>query len=411
MPSKEPTDPGGPAVRRAVPLPGSTPPPADPDVLPSSAPAPAPGESAESAAGPTAPPDFAPASSPRPDGPTEPIGVTAPSAASSTSAGTGTVSPGPDGDQGAGADGATAAGADDDPPESRTATGGDEEPPSGRPTKALRAAAALAGALLIAVPLIALGTGDDDEKDSGTGRPVGAAYADGDSSQNVGSYKDKSSEHKSSKDGKDEKGKEGGEKDGDSGSDVEPGSGGKNSSKDDKSEDAGSSKSQDKQALYTGPGARLPDQLELVNVMTGMCVDVPGKGGGKVNGHVNQDPCAMDRRTDNQAWYMDVKKKRTSKHDRLVVFRNAKDKLCLDLPGYGGVPSGTGVVEAPCNGTFKDNQLWWLDRRGTHYWIRNYRSEQMCLDVHGKSFGGGGEDARLGVARCNPKDDHEWRLA
>ncbi|WP_210592163.1 RICIN domain-containing protein [Streptomyces sp. GESEQ-35] len=397
MPNKEPTDPGGPTVRRAVPLPGSAPATAL-DAL-------APGEpagsvrSSGSTEGPTAAPDsFEPAASARPEGPTAAVETSSSSV--------------PDGGLGStGAAGATAAGADNDPPESSTATGGDEEPPSGRPTKALRAAAALAGALLIAVPLIALGTGDDDKKDSGTGKAAWATIPDGEDPQNPGSYKGKSPVPEPTKDKK-------------GSSDVDPDSGGQkaaedeggegeessnDSLKDDSSE--GDDSSSSPPAPYSGPGPLLPDRLILVNAMTRMCIDVPGKGKGRVNGPVNQDPCAKDRRTDNQQWYMDVKKK-TSKHGRLVVFRNAKDNLCLDLPGYGGVPGGTGVVEAPCDGTYEDNQLWWLDRRaGSNSWIRNYRSEQMCLDVHGKKYGSGGEDARLGVLRCNPKDDHEWRMS
>ncbi|MEV6170806.1 RICIN domain-containing protein [Streptomyces sp. NPDC051954] len=406
MPNKEPTDPGGPAVRRAVPLPGSTPATA-PDALAPGAPAP--GEPAGSAGSAgsaersaAAPDSFEPTASVRPEGPT----TTFETSSSAV----------PDEGRGSkGAAGATAVGADNDPPESATATGTDEEPPSGRPTKALRAAAALAGALLIAVPLIALSTGDDDKKDSGAEQAVGATIPDNEDPQNPGSYQGKSPSPERTNDKKD-------------GSDVGPDSATKKAAEDEGGEEKGSrndslkedgsrgdespDSSESPTAQYLGPGPLLPDQLILVNAMTGMCVDVPGKGKGRVNGPVNQDPCAKDRRTDNQGWYMDVKKT-TSKHGRLVVFRNAKDNLCLDLPGYSGVPGGTGVVEAPCDGTYKDNQLWWLDRRedGRNSWIRNYRSEQMCLDVDGKTYGSGGEDARLKVLRCNSKDDHEWRMS
>ncbi|MBU6536069.1 RICIN domain-containing protein [Streptomyces sp. NPDC057245] len=424
MPDKEPTGPAGPPVRRAVPLPGSTP-AVDSDTL--SAGAPAPGRSTGSATGPATPASIGPSASERPDGPTATVETSSPPADATT------ASSETDGDRGTATAGATAAGADDNPPESATAVDKGEEPPSGRPTKALRAAAALTGALLIAVPLLTLDTGDD-EKDSGTGRAAAAVFPEGEDPQHLGSYKGRTpSSQPSNDDDKDEKGKEDGLK---GGSQVEPGAGGKNSPEQDEDgsaeekddgaspeskdkdgsgkekDDGASAESTNKGALYMGPGPMLPDQLELVNTMTGMCVDVPGKGKGRVNGPVNQDPCAKDRRTDNQAWYMDVRK-RKSKHGRLVIFRNAKDGLCLDLPGYGAVPDTTGVVEAPCNGTYKDNQLWWLDRRDNSggYWIRNYRSGQMCLDVSGKKPGSGGEDARLRVTRCNPKDDHTWKLA
>lgn len=53
----------------------------------------------------------------------------------------------------------------------------------------------------------------------------------------------------------------------------------------------------------------------------------------------------------------------------------------MDLPGYGSVGVATRVTEFPCNGTTADNQLWWLDKKADNtYWIRNYASNQQCLD-------------------------------
>ncbi|MFG3254886.1 RICIN domain-containing protein [Streptomyces sp. NPDC048172] len=395
MPSKEPTDPEGPAIRRAEPLPGSAP-------------------AAERKA--------LPVRKGRRSGPS---GTARPDESASSS-GPVAATPEPSTDAAAGAGGDTdairamlAAGFDNGPPapEPATATnesegGGEdkgegEEPSSGRRTKALRAAAALTGALLIAVPLIVLGT-DDDEKGSGTGRAAGATVPE-DGSQKFGSYKGKSKDN-SERDSGDRSDRH-----------TEPDSARKNSpAREDKGEDrdgngdadSDGTKAKRKSAKREHSGTAFPkDGAELVNAMTGMCADVPGKGKGKDGGHINQDPCADDRGEDNQVWIFDVKQRKPGK-GRLFVIRNSKDGRCMDLPGYGSVPGATGVVEAGCDGTAKDNQLWWLDDRddGKH-WIRNYRSEQMCLDVSGKKFGGGGEDARLTVVPCNPKDDHAWGLA
>lgn len=147
--------------------------------------------------------------------------------------------------------------------------------------------------------------------------------------------------------------------------------------------------------------------------MTGMCADIPGYGGkGKINGEVDQFTCIDPRTTDNEMWDIDVKLKgKAPGGGDLFVVRNSTDGLCMDLPGYGAVPGATAVSEYTCDGTLGDNQLWWKEDRGNgKFWLRNYTSNNMCLDVWGKEFGTGGRAARLGVANCYPADDHEWRL-
>ncbi|WP_299534388.1 RICIN domain-containing protein [uncultured Streptomyces sp.] len=145
----------------------------------------------------------------------------------------------------------------------------------------------------------------------------------------------------------------------------------------------------------------------LKNLTTGMCADVPGYGKGAVNGPVNQFHCAAGN-GDNQVWTLDMRYADTGPTGGdLYQIRNVKDGLCLDLPGYGPVASTTSVSEFPCNGTTGDNQLWWLDARpGGTYWIRSFSSDGLCLDVSNKD--GGGPDARLTIFPCNDADDHRW---
>ncbi|MGW7578361.1 RICIN domain-containing protein [Streptomyces sp. NPDC054765] len=507
MPNKEPTGLRGPAVRRAVPLPGSAGPP-EPDALPDKT-GDASGPSSTSAPGeapaPPAPPaSFEPASSARAkgstgsaaSGPTASFGFTAPKppasfgtaasgptasagsaasesaasesaesepaassepssapdpaagpeAASGGEAGTSEATPpttpaaakaltgsaasatgstaGPassssehGGGRGAGAAGVTAAAFGGKPPEASTGTGGGEEPPSGRPTKALRAAAAIAGALLIAVPLLALGRGGDD-KEKTAAAAAEITVPKGDDLRAPGSYTGKSPSipPKADKGSKDKK--DGEKADGvKSGSDGKAPSGAPASGKDKKGGEKGKPAAPAaKIGLFGGPGPGLlgTKQLQLRNVMTGMCADIPGYGGkGKINGEVDQFTCIEPRSSDNEMWDVDVKLKgKAPGGGDLFVIRNSTDGLCMDLPGYGAVPGATGVSEYTCDGTLGDNQLWWKDDRGNgKFWLRNYTSNNMCLDVWGKEFGTGGPAARLGVADCNPADDHEWRFS
>ncbi|GDY71736.1 hypothetical protein SAV31267_012210 [Streptomyces avermitilis] len=157
----------------------------------------------------------------------------------------------------------------------------------------------------------------------------------------------------------------------------------------------------------TGP---LPaSNIVLRNATTKKCADIPGYDKGQATGPVREFTC--DGTThDNQLWNLEVREKGggPGKSD-LFQIRNTKDLNCMDLPDYGAKPAQTAVAEFPCNGTTADNQLWWLDKQDDgHYWIRNYSSNHLCLDVAG--FSTGGNDTPLTIYHCSKTDDQEWDI-
>ncbi|MFF7334393.1 RICIN domain-containing protein [Streptomyces sp. NPDC090306] len=151
----------------------------------------------------------------------------------------------------------------------------------------------------------------------------------------------------------------------------------------------------------------------LKNVTTGMCADIPYYQKGKVNGPVNQYYCDGTS-ADNQLWNLVVHPEagKGPEGSSLFLISNVKDGLCFDLPNYTAAAGGTRITEFPCQATKSDNQYWWLDPRsdGT-YWIRNYASRDLCLNVAGN--GNGGHDAALQIGTCNDSsdDDDHWYFA
>ncbi|MEV5785515.1 RICIN domain-containing protein [Streptomyces sp. NPDC052287] len=147
----------------------------------------------------------------------------------------------------------------------------------------------------------------------------------------------------------------------------------------------------------------------LRNVTTKKCADIPGYEKGQPNGPVREFVCDGTAH-DNQLWNLEVRERGggPEKSD-LFQIRNVKDQLCVDLPDYGAKPPRTGVFEFQCDGTTADNQLWWLDKQESgHYWIRNYASNHLCLDVSG--YGTGGDDTPLTIFSCSNTDDQEWDI-
>lgn len=146
------------------------------------------------------------------------------------------------------------------------------------------------------------------------------------------------------------------------------------------------------------------------NVATGMCADLPGWGGGREDGPVNQEVCQRDN-TDNMLWDLKVTVSNGGPEgSSLFVIKNREDGLCMDLPAYGSVSPGTKVSEYYCDGTNADNQLWWLDSRPEGYWIRNIASN-LCLSVTGGRSAG--SDARLHVTQCGDTQQsaQRWMIA
>ncbi|WP_216591116.1 RICIN domain-containing protein [Streptomyces brasiliscabiei] len=147
----------------------------------------------------------------------------------------------------------------------------------------------------------------------------------------------------------------------------------------------------------------------LRNLATKLCADVPGEGNGRRDGRVQQFTCD-DSTADNQLWNLEVKAaKQAPDGSDLFQIRNAKDQLCMDLPNYGANPIHTKITEFTCDGTTSDNQLWWLDEQQSGgYWIRNYASDNKCLEIAGN------EDTRdevtLMLFHCTVTDDQEWQI-
>lgn len=148
----------------------------------------------------------------------------------------------------------------------------------------------------------------------------------------------------------------------------------------------------------------------IKNTASGHCVDIPNYGNGTVNGPVREYTCDPGS-GDNQMWNLDVTQKGAGPGSaNLFLIRNVKDGYCMDLPYYGGNPATTKVTEYYCDGSFNDNQLWWLDKRPDgSYWIRNYSSNQLCLDVTGHRDAA--RDLDLTLFTCSDTDDQNWTFA
>ncbi|KAA0929740.1 RICIN domain-containing protein [Streptomyces apricus] len=148
----------------------------------------------------------------------------------------------------------------------------------------------------------------------------------------------------------------------------------------------------------------------LRNTTTKMCAELPGRGKGESGGRVQQATCTEKTEDDNQLWNLEVRYPKLGPGGTaLFQIRNVKDQLCMDLPDYGAKPIRTGIYEFACDGTTADNQLWWIDKQDSGaYWIRNYASNNKCLDVAG--FSTGGVDTNLTLYNCSNSDDQEWLI-
>ncbi|MET9355948.1 RICIN domain-containing protein, partial [Streptomyces sp. NPDC006617] len=166
----------------------------------------------------------------------------------------------------------------------------------------------------------------------------------------------------------------------------------------------GGPKKPDKPAVKPVVPAR---NVMLRNATTHMCADVPGRGKGKINGIVQQANCHEEG--DNEYWHLEVKYEKGGPGGAaLFQIRNTTDQFCMDLGEYGARPVGTGIAEFHCDGTKADNQLWWVDKQESgDYWIRNFASNNKCLNVKGQN---GGTETPLNIADCTNIDDQEWKI-
>ncbi|WP_089100312.1 RICIN domain-containing protein [Streptomyces hyaluromycini] len=147
----------------------------------------------------------------------------------------------------------------------------------------------------------------------------------------------------------------------------------------------------------------------LRNTTTKKCADIPGYGDGTSNGPVREYTCD-ETTNDNQLWNLEVQYQKDGPgSSALFQIRNAKDQLCMDLPDYGSAKLSSPITEYKCDGTKADNQLWWIDKQPSGaYWIRNFASDNLCLDVAGYSTGG--NDTNLTLYYCSDSDDQEWQI-
>jgi hypothetical protein len=155
------------------------------------------------------------------------------------------------------------------------------------------------------------------------------------------------------------------------------------------------------------PGVVPARDVMLRNATTHMCADIPGREKGKINGIVQQANCHEEG--DNQYWHLEVKYEKGGPGGApLFQIRNATDQFCMDLGEYGARPVGTPIGEFHCAGTLSDNQLWWVDKQESgDYWIRNFASNNKCLNVKGQN---GGTETPLNIADCSNTDDQEWKI-
>ncbi|MFG2963398.1 RICIN domain-containing protein [Streptomyces sp. NPDC048288] len=147
----------------------------------------------------------------------------------------------------------------------------------------------------------------------------------------------------------------------------------------------------------------------LRNATTKKCADIPGYDKGSSNGPVREYTCDQTS-ADNQLWNLEVRYPKGGPGSAaLFQIRNVKDQLCMDLPDYGSARLSAPITEYKCDGTKADNQLWWIDKQPSgDYWIRNFASNNLCLDVAG--FSTGVNDTNLTLYYCSNDDDQEWKI-
>ncbi|MFJ5227492.1 RICIN domain-containing protein [Streptomyces sp. NPDC088400] len=284
-----------------------------------------------------------------------------------------------------------------------SATG--EQTPPGGPKKPMLAAAAIIGTILIAVPVVVLLQNDDEPSRPDRIEQAGGTVLDTARSANPGGdYTTESPSPSASPT-------------------VKPSNTVKQpppatsaapspSKKTDPKADAKADAKAAAEALRRkANAASSASRVLLKNTTTGLCADVPGFGKGANETRVNQYPC-NGTDADNQLWDLVVSDKDGGpKGAALFQIRNSKDSLCLDLPGRGATPGMTRAQQYACD-LDNDNQRWWLDPRpdGT-YWIRNFVSDGLCLNVKGKADRRNDVPLDLGQCEDTSADDDRWTFA
>lgn len=150
------------------------------------------------------------------------------------------------------------------------------------------------------------------------------------------------------------------------------------------------------------------------------CADIPGYGSGTIDGPVNIWYCNRGS-ADNQDFFIDFRGYVNGEEVYQIRSLNQLPSpdyrtVCLDLPGYGWVPQATKVSLYPCNwgDPLNDNQAWHFryQFRNEYLGVTAYRivnaKNGLCLDVPGnRNFV---PDVQLEVFPCQDLDidDHDW---
>ncbi|MFJ1647485.1 RICIN domain-containing protein [Streptomyces sp. NPDC088258] len=277
-----------------------------------------------------------------------------------------------------------------------------DEPPGSRPKKPMLAAAAIVGAILIAVPFLVAGQDDREPERTRTQNAAGTVL-DTERSAVPDTYTSESPTPsvKPSKEVK-EKEKEKPVVPQVQQQTLAPSPSASETTEPDKPKKEKKVKVKELTAaekLRQWANGRSGVQNTVIkNAATGQCVDIGGYGKGKPTEPVNQYPC-NNTTADNQLWNLDIVDKDGGPQNApLFLIRNSKDGFCLDVGYYNARPAGSKVSEFHCNAV-GDNQLWWLDPRGDGTnWIRNAVSNDLCLRPTGGD--NAGNDARLEIAEC-----------
>ncbi len=145
--------------------------------------------------------------------------------------------------------------------------------------------------------------------------------------------------------------------------------------------------------------------LNLYNIATEKCLDLPGFGAGTPDGPVFQYACRYGE-DDNQRWRFEQRGNVVGQ-DTYVV-RNKADGRCLTPATPSPIRAGTRVVESVCpeDATALDQEFLAPANESHSGLTLIHRVSGLCLDVSGPADGG--DDAPITLATCSRVDDHAW---
>ncbi|MGW3296328.1 RICIN domain-containing protein [Streptomyces xiamenensis] len=150
----------------------------------------------------------------------------------------------------------------------------------------------------------------------------------------------------------------------------------------------------------------LMENLVLWNSSTWRCADIPGAKP-ELDYKVEQHECKTDQQS--QRWNLEVRLPDGGPAGTpLFQIRNVWADYCMDLPGQRGHEAGTVLTQYRCVTNTDDNQLWWLDKQDNGYWIRNFKSNNLCLVVDG--LDATRVDHPLTLGDCASSDHAQWTI-